>query len=164
MKRTLPLAAGIFLLGSAVFLQRRGDRDRPPWQAGLLCAGSIIGRNGAGEANFDIARGAPRLLVYGRADPDISERTQLYDRRFGVTIVPLADCVLNQPLIAFADSYDAAVGSYVARRFGAGALDQANRDARRMWLAGHGDSLAGLRPGPALASGEPPERTDPRGP
>lgn len=144
-KRAIPnLALASVLALAGLYQWRVGERANASGAANwhLLGGGSIIGRNGAGEANYDIARGAPRLLLYGQARVDAAERALLFKQRFGVTVDPLAGSHLNQPLIAFADSYDSTVQSYVAAKFGPTALAQANRDAWVMWLARQHSTLA----------------------
>jgi hypothetical protein len=160
MKRTFPILTVALALGAIGYSRWRAvdtahslnvAREEP------LGRGSIIGRNGAGEANYDIARGAPRLLLYGRERVDAAERELLLKQRFGVSVDPMEGCIVNQPLIAFADSYNATVQGFVAARFGPAALAQANSDAWEMWLSRQNGTLASQSLGLALASGASPE-------
>jgi hypothetical protein len=94
---------------------------------------AFVGRNGKKEAQADISRGAPKLFLYGKTRADIEERTVLLKQRFGVTLDPLAGCIVSEPLVTFADSYNAEVRGFIAAKFGPTAFDDLDREALAFW-------------------------------
>lgn len=95
----------------------------------------FVGRDGKREAEADILRGVPKLLLYGKTRADIAERSALFKQRFGLTIDPLAGCLVSEPLVAFATAYNAVIQNYLAAKFGPTAFEEADREAMKTWEA-----------------------------
>jgi hypothetical protein len=91
------------------------------------------GRDGRKEAQSDIARQAPKLLLYGRAAADVAERAAILKDRLGITVNSLAGCIVSPPLTRFADNYNSEVRQFIAAKFGPNALEQVERDATQRW-------------------------------
>jgi hypothetical protein len=99
----------------------------------LISGKVFVGRDGAKEAEVDLANGNARFMYYGRERSDMREYSKILANRFGVTVDPLAGCMVSDPLVAYADSYNAVVRKYVDRKFGPTAFEQASQDASRQW-------------------------------
>jgi hypothetical protein len=96
---------------------------------------AFVARDGTKEAQTDIARNAPKVYLYGRIGADIDYRTAILKQRFGVVIDPLAGCIVSEPLVRFADDYNAEVRTFIAERFGPMAFEDAEKEAFARWKA-----------------------------
>jgi hypothetical protein len=99
---------------------------------------AFVGRDGKKEAEADISSGKPKLFLYGKARADFDERTAIFKERFGVELDPLAGCIVSDPLVSFADAYNAVIQNHIAAMFGATAFEDADREALRRWEAKKG--------------------------
>ncbi|MBS0631751.1 MAG: hypothetical protein JSS11_07530 [Verrucomicrobia bacterium] len=86
-------------------------------------------RDGEKEALADIAKGSPKYYVYGLPARSESAMAEIMHSRFGIEWTRIAGCMVSDPLVRFADTYDKEVESYIARRFGPNAFVQAEKDA-----------------------------------
>jgi hypothetical protein len=98
---------------------------------------TFLGRDGRKEAQSDIGGGAAKFFLYGKTRSDIAYFSTILKERFGVMVDPLAGCIVSEPLVAFADAYNAEVRQFIAGKFGPTALDEADREASDRWKANH---------------------------
>jgi hypothetical protein len=93
----------------------------------------FVGRDGKKEAEADLSRSAPKLYLYGKTGADLDERSAVFKQRFGVELVSLAGCIVSEALVTFADAYNEVIEAHIAKKFGASAFEDADREAMRMW-------------------------------
>ncbi|MBL9188725.1 MAG: hypothetical protein JNK23_14680 [Opitutaceae bacterium] len=108
---------------------KKADQDT----RALFSGQNFVGRDGRAEALGDIARGAPKLLRYGRTAASERHFSEILFDRFNVRLDPLAGCIVNEPLVNFADAYNASIHQFLAQKFGPSALADAERDAVEAW-------------------------------
>jgi hypothetical protein len=88
----------------------------------------FVGRDGVKEAASDFSRGVPKLLGYGLR-MEIPEQAEILKQRFGISEESLAGCIVSEPLVSFANAYNAEILRRVAKAFGPTAFNDAVRDA-----------------------------------
>lgn len=97
------------------------------WDASAVTRGRLLAR-------FDLSRGRYRLLVYGSTPPEREGYARLLKQRYGIEVEKVADCLVSQSLVDYADAYDSVSVTAAKAKFGPDIFDQTWEDAQRSWL------------------------------
>jgi hypothetical protein len=89
------------------------------------------------SATYDVHRGQYEILAYGRPPVARPEYADLLWQRYGIKQRVVAMCIVSQPLLSYADAYNAVSVSAAKRRFGDGIFDQTWHDARLEFAKKH---------------------------
>ena len=96
--------------------------------ASLAAIESFESRDGRKEAELDIGNGSPKWKIMGLERADLEYRVVLLER-FGVALDRIADCEPTPAMFAYVERYNATVRRYVEVKHGAGAVENALKDA-----------------------------------
>ncbi|HZP59544.1 MAG TPA: hypothetical protein VFB27_04410 [Opitutaceae bacterium] len=137
MKRAYIVGLLVLGLSAVIFYVQWSTREkeRAARQAVIdhLKGKEYLDRDGKKEAQDDIARGTPKLKLYGLEVGDFDERAAVFRRRLGVELDPIAGCIVSDPLVKYADAYNAEVRRFLAAKFGPNAFDDVERESLRLW-------------------------------
>ena len=84
-------------------------------------------------AYFDQSLGDSTLVVYGLPPPWAQEYYQLLSHRYGIRVRRVADCLVSQSLLAYANSYDKISSTTAIRRYGRDIFKECADEAKRDW-------------------------------
>jgi len=104
------------------------------WSETASTRGTVVAR-------FDIARDHYQLLGYGLFLPR-AEYVRLLRERYGVGFKKVADCIVSESLVAYADSYNGEMTKALNRKYGRDVVTECARDARSAWEQAHREQIA----------------------
>ncbi len=119
----------------AIWRSRARERAKAARRQSIdsLTGGQYRSRDGQKEAEADIAKGLLKLKACGLPSAGNSEWREVLKERFGVEVERIAGCGVSDPLLAYAEAYNVTVEHYLAVKYGATALEEAQKrfEARR---------------------------------
>ena len=90
------------------------------------------------DAYMDLAFGHYKVMGYGLPGPEREGYVSLLHARYGIEFEKLADCIVSESLVNYANAYNAVSTSAIKKKFGDDTLQNTFEDARREWLRGPG--------------------------
>jgi hypothetical protein len=90
------------------------------------------------DAHTDLAFGHYKIMGYGLPGPEREGYVRLLHARYGIEFEKLADCIVSESLVNYANSYNAVSVAAIKNKFGNDILHNTFEDAQREWLRGPG--------------------------
>jgi len=84
-------------------------------------------------AQLDLGMGKYALVVYGLPPPWGRDYYGLLSQRYGIHIHRVADCIVSQSLVAYADEYDKLSSAAAIRKYGRDIFRECAEEARKNW-------------------------------
>lgn len=88
------------------------------------------------EAQVDLAFGHYKVMGYGLPGPEREGYVHLLHARYGIEFEKLADCLVSESLVNYANAYNAVSVPAIEKKFGRDTLQNTFEDAQREWLRG----------------------------
>jgi hypothetical protein len=88
---------------------------------------------GAAMAFFDVLRGHYEVQVYGLPLPWEGEYYRLLKEKYGVSLRPVADCVVPPSVKWYADGYNAVSCQQVLKKYGVDIFEECGNRAQSKW-------------------------------
>jgi len=101
-----------------------------PWS---YVAGKVV-------AHVDVARGRPKLLVYGLEVSWRDRGAEILHDRYGLEVKRIAGCRISESLVSFARGYNAESEAAMRARTGRDVVEESFDEARVAWERAHPQS------------------------
>ena len=136
----MPNLVALAPLAAAMLAGCQGPRPAPPAPPQARATAHAhdsapMKLTGAAEAEADIANGRLRLKRIGWPSPWQQTHAELLQKRFGVTLDHVAGDYVTAEVISRTTEYNRRMAVEIASRFGEGALEQVEKEAKQRWRA-----------------------------
>lgn len=84
-------------------------------------------------ARLDLRMGNYTLVVYGLPPPWGRDYYDLLSQRYGIRVQRVADCIVSQSLVAYANEYDKLSSAAAIRKHGRDIFRECAEEARKKW-------------------------------
>lgn len=134
MKPLLLLAALLPLAACQTSAHRQSQQ---PYRAPSAKNSPFLHRDGTRDAERDFAAGSLAVKGYGLPPSAIETYILILKKRYHVGYDVLAGCIVDEPLVRYADSYNVAASRLLKNQFGYDVLTAAWTEARARYRTTH---------------------------
>jgi len=93
----------------------------------------FAGLGGQLDARIDLWSGSYKVLTIGLPSPWRAEYIRLLQKRFGIRVQKMADCIVSESLVSYVRNYNEVSISAASHRVGHDPFRECDEDARRAW-------------------------------